>query len=271
MFKDALNFNQCLSSWATKTPKKVLTINMLDGTQCPNENDTPDSTTGTWCQGANEGCFTSAPTPTPSASVVPSTFPSSASSIDPSGVPSSFPSLEPSLQSSNAPSFIPNLDPSHSPSTFSSRSPSTAPSFVSSLDPSGSPSSVPSGIPILRPSLQTSHLSSSLLSSDPSLDPSKSPSLKQSVVPSIFYDYDKCGIKENSYSDYRSNLSKTEDNQECQPWGEEDRNDYPGSGLFRNYCRNPDGEDRVWCYTSCFPLLRNKIFCWSWQVSWTKI
>ncbi|XP_066285751.1 plasminogen-like [Branchiostoma lanceolatum] len=30
---------------------------------------------------------------------------------------------------------------------------------------------------------------------------------------------------------------------------------YPSAGLERNYCRNPDGKDRPWCYTNN-PLIR---------------
>ncbi|XP_035662069.1 plasminogen-like [Branchiostoma floridae] len=30
---------------------------------------------------------------------------------------------------------------------------------------------------------------------------------------------------------------------------------YPRAGLERNYCRNPDGKDRPWCYTNN-PLIR---------------
>ena len=25
---------------------------------------------------------------------------------------------------------------------------------------------------------------------------------------------------------------------------------YPNTGLFNNFCRNPDGEDFPWCYTT---------------------
>jgi len=56
MFSYASNFNQCLSSWARKTPPTVFTDNMLLGTQCPNGNNSPDPTVGPWCRGVNENC-----------------------------------------------------------------------------------------------------------------------------------------------------------------------------------------------------------------------
>jgi len=48
--------NQCLSSWAARTPATVVTTNMLKGSQCPNNDNTPDASVGPWCQGASDGC-----------------------------------------------------------------------------------------------------------------------------------------------------------------------------------------------------------------------
>merc|ERR1719464_1335021 len=59
MFFYATDFNQCLSSWAQKTSPTVDTFNMFQSTACPNGNNTPDPTSGPWCQGANEGCVAS--------------------------------------------------------------------------------------------------------------------------------------------------------------------------------------------------------------------
>jgi len=42
-------FNQCLSTWADKTPDDVVTDNMFFGSQCP-FGPTPDPTMGPWCQ-----------------------------------------------------------------------------------------------------------------------------------------------------------------------------------------------------------------------------
>jgi hypothetical protein len=56
MFNEASNFNQCLSSWAYKTPDNVRTGDVLTNTNCPNGVDTPDATVGPWCKGVDEQC-----------------------------------------------------------------------------------------------------------------------------------------------------------------------------------------------------------------------
>uniref|UniRef100_A0A8B9TTX2 Kringle domain-containing protein n=1 Tax=Anas platyrhynchos TaxID=8839 RepID=A0A8B9TTX2_ANAPL len=57
--------------------------------------------------------------------------------------------------------------------------------------------------------------------------------------------------------DYRGRIAITESGNICQHWNMQfphkhgwipDR--YPCKGLEENYCRNPDGEKRPWCYTS---------------------
>jgi len=68
-------------------------------------------------------------------------------------------------------------------------------------------------------------------------------------------------VKECSYlddqSDYRGEISVTEEGLECQRWDSQTPHshsrttkNYPNSGLEENYCRNPDGEPRSWCYTN---------------------
>ncbi|NXM02463.1 PLMN protein, partial [Tyrannus savana] len=56
--------------------------------------------------------------------------------------------------------------------------------------------------------------------------------------------------------DYRGRIAVTESGNTCQHWNTQfphkhgwipDR--YPCKGLEENYCRNPDGEKRPWCYT----------------------
>ncbi|KAI8495491.1 hypothetical protein Bbelb_269460 [Branchiostoma belcheri] len=65
---------------------------------------------------------------------------------------------------------------------------------------------------------------------------------------------DSCML-ENGAS-YRGTASVTETGKTCQRWDSQTPHDhdrtpwkYPASGLEQNYCRNPDGEDKVWCYT----------------------
>lgn len=56
---------------------------------------------------------------------------------------------------------------------------------------------------------------------------------------------------------YRGCQTKTRSGQYCQPWTHQkphtqDRTpeNYPDAGLVDNYCRNPDGSDTIWCYTT---------------------
>jgi len=51
MFYKASSFNQCLSTWATKTTDEVDTLYMLSGTACSNTNTNND---GPWCQTADQ-------------------------------------------------------------------------------------------------------------------------------------------------------------------------------------------------------------------------
>ena len=56
---------------------------------------------------------------------------------------------------------------------------------------------------------------------------------------------------------YRGVMNQTESGRTCQKWSSQEPqehtktpNNYPWSGLEKNYCRNPDGERRAWCYTT---------------------
>ncbi|NXR40586.1 PLMN protein, partial [Zosterops hypoxanthus] len=57
--------------------------------------------------------------------------------------------------------------------------------------------------------------------------------------------------------DYRGTISVTESGNTCQHWSSQSPHrhartpeNYPCQGLDENYCRNPDGEQRPWCYTT---------------------
>ncbi|XP_078598826.1 uncharacterized protein LOC144874494 isoform X2 [Branchiostoma floridae x Branchiostoma japonicum] len=57
--------------------------------------------------------------------------------------------------------------------------------------------------------------------------------------------------------DYRGNVSVTESGLSCQPWNSQSPHrhvytpaDYPQGGLEQNFCRNPDGKNRPWCFTT---------------------
>ncbi|XP_019633250.1 PREDICTED: uncharacterized protein LOC109476684 [Branchiostoma belcheri] len=40
---------------------------------------------------------------------------------------------------------------------------------------------------------------------------------------------------------------------------------YPSAGLERNYCRNPDGKDRPWCYTNNATIMAGDRLCQRWD------
>jgi len=56
MFRGAYTFNQCLSSWADKTPPNVSIGDIFEDSGCPDKSN-PDPSVGPWCQGADEQCF----------------------------------------------------------------------------------------------------------------------------------------------------------------------------------------------------------------------
>jgi len=69
----------------------------------------------------------------------------------------------------------------------------------------------------------------------------------------------RCGTDstEIKQADYRGDIAFTEKGFTCQRWDTQDPHEhtyndvkFPDFGLDRNYCRNPDGEPRTWCYTT---------------------
>ena len=58
-----------------------------------------------------------------------------------------------------------------------------------------------------------------------------------------------CAVSSNQ-KDYRGTISKTESGVSCEDWDSEYIADYPDAGLASNYCRNPDGDERAWCFTN---------------------
>lgn len=57
-------------------------------------------------------------------------------------------------------------------------------------------------------------------------------------------------------SGYRGCQSRSESGAVCQPWSSQEPHahtrtaeNYPAAGLDSAYCRNPDGEPTIWCYT----------------------
>jgi uncharacterized protein (DUF1501 family) len=67
-----------------------------------------------------------------------------------------------------------------------------------------------------------------------------------------------CGSDAVNQADYRGTINTTEQGYTCMNWTSQSPHshtrtpaDYPDKGLGdHNYCRNPDGEPRAWCYTT---------------------
>ena len=72
------------------------------------------------------------------------------------------------------------------------------------------------------------------------------------------FDYHRLHVHKHNGAYYRGTLNKTTQGYTCQNWTSQsphnhsrtDRN-FPNRGIGNhNYCRNPDGEHRIWCYTT---------------------
>jgi len=81
MFYEASDFNQCLSSWADKTPTNVNVRNIFFDSDCPNKY--PDPSVGPWCQGEDEQCLAPSATPSDFPSFLPTDLPSNAPTTSP--------------------------------------------------------------------------------------------------------------------------------------------------------------------------------------------
>jgi len=58
MFFKATNFNQCLGTWAMKTPDDVGTSYMFLSSGCTNKSQ-QDANVGPWCKTESDGCVAS--------------------------------------------------------------------------------------------------------------------------------------------------------------------------------------------------------------------
>jgi len=63
-------------------------------------------------------------------------------------------------------------------------------------------------------------------------------------------------LKGEGGKDYRGCQTKTRSGRTCQAWWKQtphahpQRSNHPNAGLDSNFCRNPDGEPNIWCYTT---------------------
>jgi len=86
MFQDATIFNQCLSTWADKTPPDVNINSIFEDSGCPDKSD-PDPSVGPWCQDEDEQCFAPSATPSDFPSFLPTDLPSNAPTVRPTTSP----------------------------------------------------------------------------------------------------------------------------------------------------------------------------------------
>lgn len=67
-----------------------------------------------------------------------------------------------------------------------------------------------------------------------------------------------CGTETRKQTDYRGTISSTASGKTCQAWSSQNPHThsrseaaYPNGGVGNhNYCRNPDNNERAWCYTT---------------------
>jgi hypothetical protein len=59
-------------------------------------------------------------------------------------------------------------------------------------------------------------------------------------------------FKTNNGRDYDGSWSHTKSGKTCQAWSSQYPHSHGFPSLPKNYCRNPDGEDGPWCYTTNF-------------------
>ena len=78
---------------------------------------------------------------------------------------------------------------------------------------------------------------------------------EQKIKNDMQYKYDHVTKHNGAY--YTGNLNKTGSGRTCQKWTSQSPHshsrtagNYPNRGIGNhNYCRNPDGENSIWCYT----------------------
>ena len=131
------------------------------------------------------------------------------------------------------------------------------------------PTAPPSDVPTRSPSeAPTNMSSSSVVTPNPTASPTGSPinpTNNPTVSPpsSSQQPTDQCNIcgsrdaSPHSQSDYCGTIATTVNGRTCQRWDSQSPHqhtrttaNYPDAGLEANYCRNPDGEPRTWCYTT---------------------
>ncbi|KAL7528172.1 hypothetical protein ACHAXR_002301, partial [Thalassiosira sp. AJA248-18] len=184
---------------------------------------------------------------------VPYCGPTPEPTLNPTLSPTLGPTLQPTLSPSNSPTLDTTLNPTEIPTLSPTQFPTeTTPS------PTGEPTPAPSASP--TPNTTTETPTKSPVTPDPTPNPTPAPTFTPTPEPECTGIDNTCcgsfwfGVEQ---ADYRGTISKTVGGIECQAWSSQSPHshgltpeDNPDAGLDQNYCRNPDGEPRAWCYTS---------------------
>jgi len=77
------------------------------------------------------------------------------------------------------------------------------------------------------------------------------------IIPSVYALYEPVLEEGDNGASYRGFQTRTRSGRECMRWDVQSPHahdatpeNYPNSGLVHNYCRNPDGKETIWCFTT---------------------
>ena len=259
---------------ATTNPTKAPTRSPIHPTNSPTANPSQQPT-------ANPINPTNSPSANPSKQPMLSPMTSTTTSATATGSTSTV-----AIPSSNSPTSSPSSEPTASPVNPTSN-PSKAPTS-SPADPTHNPTADPSKAPTLNPVTAQPTDQCGNVCLEP-LDSSECPSednrdiqncyasltqigqiceadgecetstgldncggydLYRRVECTCISDPQTCGCEGRGQEEYSGTIATTQSGYTCQRWDSQEPHDHNFSDLEENYCRNPDGEPRAWCYTT---------------------
>jgi len=139
IFRNAGDFNQCLSTWAAKVPDNAYLEFIFNGSNCTVQSPTPRANVSPWCQTESDGCDRG-PTEIP---IVSSTeIPIVSSTKIPIGSPTRNPTENPT----KIPTGSPTRNPTESPTKIPTGSPTLSPTGRPTRNPTESPTGSPTEI-----------------------------------------------------------------------------------------------------------------------------
>eukprot|EP00584_Thalassiosira_punctigera_P006714 CAMPEP_0172541554 /NCGR_PEP_ID=MMETSP1067-20121228/12345_1 /TAXON_ID=265564 ORGANISM="Thalassiosira punctigera, Strain Tpunct2005C2" /NCGR_SAMPLE_ID=MMETSP1067 /ASSEMBLY_ACC=CAM_ASM_000444 /LENGTH=1422 /DNA_ID=CAMNT_0013327621 /DNA_START=40 /DNA_END=4309 /DNA_ORIENTATION=+ len=219
----------------------------LDENYCRN----PDGEPRAWC-------YTSSASTRWDYCDVPYCGPTPDPTRNPTLSPTLGPTPLPTLSPSNSPTLDPTLNPTEIPTLSPTQFPTETPTLKLTPSPTEEPTPAPSASPTPNPTTEAP--TKSPITPDPTPNPTPALTFTPTPEPECTGIDNTCcgsfwfGVEQ---ADYRGTISKTVGGIECQAWSSQSPHshgltpeDNPDAGLDQNYCRNPDGEPRAWCYTS---------------------